>query len=129
MQLSKVTYALVAAGLIGGVATFYHQLDSSPVGAAIAATQPSTLTAVAPTAAANLPDFSALVDRVAGALAAALMILTAIVILLASPIAQLIAPNFDAAQTIGGLGAMDESPDFYLWLAAQSDQSAAPESL
>ena len=64
MQLSKVTYALVAAGLIGGVATFYHQLDSSPVGAAIAATQPSTLPAVAPSAAANLPDFTALVDRV-----------------------------------------------------------------
>ena len=31
MQLSKVTYALVAAGLIGGVATFYHQIDGSPV--------------------------------------------------------------------------------------------------
>lgn len=39
------------------------------------------------------------------------------------------AADFDAAQTIGGLGAMDESPDFYLWLAAQGDQSAAPESL
>ena len=64
MQLSKVTYALVAAGLIGGVATFYHQLDSSPVGAAVAATQPSTLPAVTPSAAANLPDFTALVDRV-----------------------------------------------------------------
>ena len=64
MHLSKVTYALVAAGLIGGVATFYHQLDGSPVGAAIAATQPSTLPAVAPSAAANLPDFTALVDRV-----------------------------------------------------------------
>jgi serine protease Do len=63
MQLSKVTYALVAAGLIGGVATFYNQLDS-PVTEAIAATSPAAVTAVAPTAAANLPDFTALVDRV-----------------------------------------------------------------
>lgn len=39
------------------------------------------------------------------------------------------AADFDAAQAAGGLGAMDESPDFYLWLAAQGDQSAAPESL
>jgi serine protease Do len=61
MQLSKVTYALVAAGLIGGVATFYQHGDS-PVGAAVAATQP-TVQAIAPTAAANLPDFTALVDR------------------------------------------------------------------
>ena len=37
MQLSKVTYALVAAGLVGGVATFYNQLDSSPVANAFAA--------------------------------------------------------------------------------------------
>ncbi|HEV7271237.1 murein biosynthesis integral membrane protein MurJ [Pseudoxanthomonas sp.] len=44
-------------------------------------------------------EVKALVDRVAGALAAALMILTAIVILLAGPIARLIAPSFDAAQT------------------------------
>jgi serine protease Do len=62
MQLSKVTYALVAAGLIGGVATFYHQADTSPVGVAVAATQPAAQ-AIAPTAAANLPDFTALVDR------------------------------------------------------------------
>lgn len=39
------------------------------------------------------------------------------------------AADFDAAQAAGDLGAMDESPDFYLWLAAQGDQSAAPESL
>lgn len=64
MQLSKVTYALVAAGLIGGVATFYHQ--STPVTAAFAATTPpaASTQAVVPTAAANLPDFTALVDRV-----------------------------------------------------------------
>jgi len=62
MQLSKVTYALVAAGVIGGLATFYHQVDSSPVGAAVAATTPAAQ-AIAPMAAANLPDFTALVDR------------------------------------------------------------------
>ena len=43
MQLSKVTYALVAAGLIGGVATFYNQIDGSPVAPAIAATQPAAV--------------------------------------------------------------------------------------
>lgn len=39
------------------------------------------------------------------------------------------AADFDAAQAAGDLGAMDESPDFYLWLAAQGDPSTAPESL
>ena len=63
MQLSKVTYALVAAGLIGGVATFYNQIDGSPVSPALAASQPASTQAVIPTAAANLPDFTALVDR------------------------------------------------------------------
>ena len=63
MQLSKVTYALVAAGLIGGVATFYNQIDGSPVSPALAAPQPAATQAVIPTAAANLPDFTALVDR------------------------------------------------------------------
>jgi serine protease Do len=61
MQLSKVTYALVAAGIIGGAATIYHNVDS-PVGTAVAATQPAAQ-AIAPTAAANLPDFTSLVDR------------------------------------------------------------------
>ena len=64
MQLSKVTYALVAAGLLGGVATFYSQVNPSPVTAAVAATQPAAVVApVIPTAAANLPDFTALADR------------------------------------------------------------------
>jgi len=65
MQLSKVTYALIAAGLIGGGATFYHRADTSPVSDALAAVSPPPLAApaVAPTAAANLPDFTALVDR------------------------------------------------------------------
>ena len=65
MQLSKVTYALVAAGLIGGVATFYHQ--STPAGRRAAlghAALRGRTQAVVPTAAANLPDFTALVDRV-----------------------------------------------------------------
>jgi len=69
MQLSKVTYALIAAGLIGGGATFYNHANTSPVGdasAAIAAT-PVAAQAVAPTAAANLPDFTALVDRTGAA--------------------------------------------------------------
>src|SRR6266550_3459170 len=65
MQLSKVTYALIAAGLIGGGATFYNQASTSPVGEALAAATPpaAAAQAVAPTAAANLPDFTALVDR------------------------------------------------------------------
>jgi serine protease Do len=61
MQLSKVTYALVAAGLIGGVATFYNQIEG--VSPALAATPAASQPAVIPTAAANLPDFTALVDR------------------------------------------------------------------
>ena len=65
MQLSKVTYALVAAGLVGGVATFYNQVDSSPVASAFAATQPPAIATqvAAPAAAVNLPDFTALVER------------------------------------------------------------------
>ena len=43
-------------------------------------------------------EVKALIDRVTGTLAAALLVLTAIVILLAPQIARLIAPNFDAAQ-------------------------------
>jgi serine protease Do len=62
MQLSKVTYALVAAGVVGGLATFYQQFDG--VTPAHAAAQPAAVSqAVIPTAAANLPDFTALVDR------------------------------------------------------------------
>ncbi|MFT3668949.1 MAG: murein biosynthesis integral membrane protein MurJ [Pseudoxanthomonas sp.] len=43
-------------------------------------------------------EVKALIDRVTGTLAAALLVLTGIVILLAPQIARLIAPNFDAAQ-------------------------------
>ena len=64
MQLSKVTYALIAAGVMGGVATYYNQVSTGPVGSAAAATPPAlSAPAVAPGAAANLPDFTALVDR------------------------------------------------------------------
>lgn len=64
MQLSKVTYALIAAGIGAGLATGYNQLDSRAVGSAFAATAPALVAPVAnSTAAANLPDFTALVDR------------------------------------------------------------------
>ena len=43
-------------------------------------------------------EVKALVDRVAGTLTAALLVLTAIVILLAPQLARVIAPNFDPAQ-------------------------------
>ncbi|HEY1035179.1 MAG TPA: murein biosynthesis integral membrane protein MurJ [Pseudoxanthomonas sp.] len=43
-------------------------------------------------------EVKALIDRVAGTLAAALLVLTGVVILLAPQIARLIAPNFDAEQ-------------------------------
>ena len=65
MRLSKVSFALIAAGVGAGLATGYTHLDTLSVGAAHAATQPA---AVAPqrtgsTAGANLPDFTALVER------------------------------------------------------------------
>ena len=61
MRLSQITYALIAAGVGAGLATGYTHLDSMAIGAAQAATQPAALTA--PVVAANLPDFTALVDR------------------------------------------------------------------
>lgn len=65
MQLRKVTYALIAAGIGAGVATGYSHFDTRALGSAQAATAPSSIAApaVAGTAAANLPDFTALVDR------------------------------------------------------------------
>ena len=72
MRLSKVTSALIAAGIGAGLATGYTHLDNLSVGAAQAATQPVAVAAAqaatrpvaAPaTAASNLPDFTALVDR------------------------------------------------------------------
>jgi serine protease Do len=69
MQVSKmsrkVTYALIAAGIGAGIATGYSHFDTRALASAQAATAPSSLLApaVAGTAAANLPDFTALVDR------------------------------------------------------------------
>jgi serine protease Do len=65
MQLRKVTYALIAAGVGAGIATGYSHFDTRALASAQAATAPSSLLApaVAGTAAANLPDFTALVDR------------------------------------------------------------------
>ena len=61
----KVTYALIAAGVGAGIATGYSHFDTRALASAQAATAPSSLLApaVAGTAAANLPDFTALVDR------------------------------------------------------------------
>jgi serine protease Do len=61
----KVTYALIAAGVGAGIATGYSHFDTRALGSAQAATAPSAVLApaVAGTAAANLPDFTALVDR------------------------------------------------------------------
>ena len=65
MRLSKVSLALIAAGVGAGLATGYTHLDSLSVGAAHAATP--HLAMVAPMAAtvttAGLPDFTALVER------------------------------------------------------------------
>ena len=65
MQLRKVTYALIAAGVGAGIATGYSHFDTRALASAQAATAPSSILApaVAGTAAANLPDFTALVDR------------------------------------------------------------------
>jgi serine protease Do len=67
MQLSKVTYALIAAGFGAGLGAGYTHLDTRAVGTAEAAAPPALTQAVAPTAAANLPDFTALVDRAGAA--------------------------------------------------------------
>ena len=65
MQLKKVTYALIAAGVGAGVATGYSHFDARALSSAQAATAPAGVSApaVAASAAANLPDFSALVER------------------------------------------------------------------
>jgi serine protease Do len=65
MQLRKVTYALIAAGVGAGLATGYSHFDGHGMASAQAATTPAGIMApaVAATAAANLPDFTVLVDR------------------------------------------------------------------
>jgi len=66
MQLRKVTYALIAAGIGAGLATGYAHFDPHAMSAAQAAMAPAGIAAPAVTAsaAANLPDFTSLVDRV-----------------------------------------------------------------
>jgi serine protease Do len=63
MRLSKITYALIAAGVGAGLATGYAQLDTLSVGAAHAATQPPALATQLAAPVPHLPDFTALVDR------------------------------------------------------------------
>jgi serine protease Do len=65
MQLRRVTYALIAAGIGAGLATGYSHFDTQAMANAQAATTPAALAApaVATNAAANLPDFTVLVDR------------------------------------------------------------------
>ena len=69
MRLSKVSLALIAAGVGAGLATGYTHFDTQSVGAAHAATPPLAMVAPMATSAAaavttaGLPDFTALVDR------------------------------------------------------------------
>jgi serine protease Do len=63
MRLKKVTSALLAAGIGAGLATGYMHFDASSVGIAQAAQPAAMAVAMPATAAANLPDFTGLVDR------------------------------------------------------------------
>jgi len=65
MRLSKVSLALIAAGVGAGLATGYTHLDTMSVGAAHAATPPLAMVApmTATVTTAGLPDFTALVER------------------------------------------------------------------
>ncbi len=60
MQLSKISYALAAAGIGAALATGYMKLDAPFTDARAAMSAPVV---VAPTAAARLPDFTALADK------------------------------------------------------------------
>src|SRR5882672_7380063 len=68
MQLSKISYALAAAGIGAALATGYIRFDGTPFADARAAvTAPAAAPAVSSTAAARLPDFTALVEKAGGA--------------------------------------------------------------
>jgi serine protease Do len=69
MQLKKITLALAAAGFGAALATGYQHLDAPAVSLANAAVSAPAFTApaVAPTAAARLPDFTTLVDKAGAA--------------------------------------------------------------
>jgi len=69
MQVRKITMALAAVGFGAALATGYQHLDGHPIALANAAVTAPAFTAppVAPTAAARLPDFTALVDKAGAA--------------------------------------------------------------
>ena len=68
LRMKQVTLALAAAGFGLAVGAGYNRLDTSALSLANAATAPAvTAPVVAPTAAARLPDFTALVDRAGAA--------------------------------------------------------------
>jgi serine protease Do len=68
MQLSKISYALAAAGIGAALATGYMRFDGTPFAdARAAATAPAVAPAVSSTAAARLPDFTALVEKTGSA--------------------------------------------------------------
>jgi serine protease Do len=69
MQLKKITLALAAIGFGAALATGYQHLDAPAVSLANAAVTAPAFTAppVSPTAAARLPDFTALVDKAGAA--------------------------------------------------------------
>jgi len=96
MQLKRLTYALIAAGVGAGLATGYSHFDTQAMATAHAASAPAALTApaVAATAAANLPDFTVLVDR-------------------ASPSVVNISTTQTAKRGIPGLEDLDEDSPYY----------------
>jgi len=96
MQLKRLTYALIAAGVGAGLATGYSHFDTQAMATAHAASAPAALTApaVAATAAANLPDFTVLVDR-------------------ASPSVVNISTTQTAKKGIPGLEDLDEDSPYY----------------
>jgi serine protease Do len=96
MQLKRLTYALIAAGVGAGLATGYSHFDTQAMATAHAAGAPAAMTApaVAATAAVNLPDFTVLVDR-------------------ASPSVVNISTTQTAKRGIPGLEDLDEDSPYY----------------
>jgi serine protease Do len=67
LRMKQLTVALAAAGFGLAVGAGYNKLDAPALALANAASPPAVSAAVAPTAAARLPDFTALVDRAGAA--------------------------------------------------------------
>ena len=67
MRMKQITVALAAAGFGLAVGAGYNRLDTAALSLANAATPPAVTSPVAATAAARLPDFTALVDRAGAA--------------------------------------------------------------